>query len=373
MKILFLIDSLGSGGAQRQVVTLSRYLTDRGHDVSILVYAEGDFFETQVRENGVRVIKLFATNYFKRICAVRKAIHQGGYNAVISFLDTPNFLNNLSAISRHRRWKVITSERSNKEEMMRSRRGRIFGWFQRYSDALVCNSHNAEAMWLRYYAQYKDKLHTIYNALEVSHCDMHYIPRRNGKLHLVVAASYQYLKNPIGLIRAVALMNPSVQKQLQVDWYGQPYVSNLEKDLAYQEALGLICKHKLSDIIHLHEPTAEIHSKMKEADFVGLFSQLEGLPNVICEGMSLSKPIIMSRVSDYNILVDDRNGFLCDWDNGLSIKDALEKALQLTTDEILAMGANSYTKAQKLFDPSRVVQQWEQLIENHTNNKTAKR
>ena len=365
MKILFLIDSLGSGGAQRQVVTLSRYLTDRGHDVSILVYAEGDFFEPQVRENGVRVIKLSATNYFKRIWAVRKAIRQGGYNAVISFLDTPNFLNNLSAISRHRKWKVITSERSNKEEMMRSRRGRIFGWFQRYSDALVCNSHNAEAMWLRYYPQYEDKLHTIYNAVEVSHCDKHYIPRRNGKLHLVVAASYQYLKNPIRLIRAVALMDPSLQGQLRVDWYGRLYGSNLEKDLAYQESLTLIRKQRLSDIIHLHEPTTEIHSKMKEADFVGLFSQLEGLPNVICEGMSLSKPIIMSRVSDYNILVDKHNGFLCDWDNELSIKEALEKALQLTVDEVLDMGANSYIKAQKLFDPSKVVQQWEQLIESY--------
>ena len=364
MKILFLIDSLGSGGAQRQVVTLSRYLTDRGHDVSILVYAEEDFFEPQVRENGVRVIKLFATNYVKRIWAVRKAIHQGGYNAVISFLDTPNFLNNLSAISRHRKWKVITSERSNKEAMLHSRKGRICGWFQRYSDALVCNSYNAEAMWLRHYPQYKDKMHTIYNAVEVPKGDTHYIPRRNGKLHLVVAASYQYLKNPIGLIRAVALMDPYSQEQLRVDWYGRLYVSDIEKDLAYQEALTLIHKHRLSDIIHLHEPTTEIHSKMKEADFVGLFSQLEGLPNVICEGMSLSKPIIMSRVSDYNILVDHRNGFLCDWDNELSIKDALEKALQLTTDEILDMGANSYSRAQKLFDPSKVVQQWEQLIES---------
>ena len=365
MKILFLIDSLGSGGAQRQVVTISRCLTDRGHDVSILVYAEEDFFEPQVRENGVRVIKLSVTNILKRIWAVRKAIHQGGYDVVISFLDTPNFLNNLSAISRHRTWKVITSERSNKEEMMRSRKGRIFGWFQRYSDALVCNSHNAEAMWLRCYPHYKNKLHTIYNAVEVPHSDTPYLPRRNGQLHLVIAASYQYLKNPIGLIRAVALMDPSVQEQLRVDWYGQQYVSNLEKDLAYQEALGLIRKHKLSDIIHLHEPTAEIHSEMKEADFIGLFSQLEGLPNAICEGMLLSKPIIMSRVSDYNVLVDEHNGFLCDWDNELSIKEALEKTLQLTTDEVLDMGANSHIKAQKLFDASQVVQQWEQLIESH--------
>lgn len=365
MKILFLIDSLGSGGAQRQVVTLSRHLITRGHKVSVLIYAEGDFFEPQVRENDVRVIKLSVTNILKRIWAVRKAIHQGGYDAVISFLDTPNFLNNLSAISRHRKWTVITSERSNKEEMMYSRRGRLFGWFQRYSDALVCNSHNAEAMWMRHYPHYKNKLHTIYNAVEVPHSDTHYIPRRNGKLHLVVAASYQYLKNPIGLIRAVALMDPSSQEQLRVDWYGRLYASNLEKDLAYQEALSLIRKHRLSDIIHLYEPTKKINSKMKEADFVCLFSQLEGLPNAICEGMSLGKPIIMSRVSDYDVLVDEHNGFLCDWNNELSLKEALEKALQLTTDEILAMGANSYTKAQKLFNPRLVVQQWEHLIESY--------
>ena len=364
MKILFLIDNLGSGGAQRQVVTLSHYLTDRGYKVSVLTYAEGDFFESQVRGNGVRLIKLTATKHIKRIFAVRKAIHQGGYDAVISFLDTPNFLNNISAISRHRKWKVITSERSNKEAMLHSRKGRICGWFQRYSDALVCNSHNAEAMWLRHYPQYKDKMHTIYNAVEVPKGDTQYIPKRNGQLHLVIAASYQYLKNPIGLISAVALMDPSSQERLRVDWYGQTYVSNLEKDLAYQEALSLIREHRLSKIIHLHEPTKEINRMMKEADFVGLFSQLEGLPNTICEGMMLGKPIIMSRVSDYNVLVDKHNGFLCDWDNELSIKEALENALQLTTDKILDMGANSYTKAQKLFDPSKITRQWEQLIES---------
>lgn len=364
MKILFLIDNLGSGGAQRQVVTLSRYLTGRGHEVSVLIYADGDFFEPQVRENGVRLIRIFVANYFARISSVRKAIHQGGYDAVISFLDTPNFLNNLSSISFHRKWKVITSERSNKEDMFHSWKGRVFGWFQRYSDALVCNSHNAESMWVRHYPRYRKKMHTIYNAVEVIQSDTEYIPKRNGQLHIVVAASYQYLKNPLGLIRAISLMDPSKQKELRVDWYGQLYVSNIEKVFAYREALNLIHEYRLSDTIHLYEPTRRINSKMKEADFVGLFSQLEGLPNAICEGMLLRKPIIMSRVSDYNVLVDERNGFLCDWDNELSIKEALERALQLTTDEVLDMGANSYTKAQKLFDSSKVVQQWEQLIES---------
>ena len=38
MKILCVIDSLGSGGAQRQLVGLAIGFKERGHEVSFLVY-----------------------------------------------------------------------------------------------------------------------------------------------------------------------------------------------------------------------------------------------------------------------------------------------------------------------------------------------
>ena len=43
MKILCLIDDLGSGGAQRQLVNLSKGFVSRGHEVSFLVYHPADF------------------------------------------------------------------------------------------------------------------------------------------------------------------------------------------------------------------------------------------------------------------------------------------------------------------------------------------
>jgi glycosyltransferase involved in cell wall biosynthesis len=38
---------------------------------------------------------------------------------------------------------------------------------------------------------------------------------------------------------------------------------------------------------------------MYESDVVALVSKLEGLPNTVCEGMALGKPIIMTRVFRY--------------------------------------------------------------------------
>lgn len=362
MKVLFLIDNLGSGGAQRQVVTISGLLKAKGNDVTVLVYTLGDFFEPKLAELGIPLIKCIKKSHVSRVFSIRREIRRGKYDAVISFLDTPNFINNVSSLFGRKKWKVITSERSSKEDFMRSKKGCLFGWFQRFSDAIVCNSENARNMWRKHYPLYDKKLHCVYNAVSVEKPNVPHIPRKDGKTHIIVAASYQYLKNPIGLIKAVSLLPTEDRDRIRVDWYGEKYASVTDKDLAFQEAQALVDNLRLSQVIHLHEPTNRLNEKMAEADFVGLFSQLEGLPNAICEGMTLGKPIIMTKVSDYSTLVDEDNGFLCDWDDIDSIKRAIEMSLHIPNEKLQKMGERSHQKAYELFSPSIVVNKWEQLI-----------
>lgn len=362
MRVLFLIDNLGSGGAQRQIVTISGLLKAKGYDVTVLVYALGDFFEPKLAELGIPLIKCIKKNYVSRVFSIWGEIRRGKYDVVISFLDTPNFINNVSSLLGRGKWKVITSERSNKEDFMRSKKGRVFGWFQRFSDAIVCNSENAQNMWRKHYPQYNKKLHCIYNAISVEKPNVPYIPRRDGKTHIIVAASYQYLKNPIGLVKAVSLLPTEDRDRIRVDWYGKKYVNDIDKDFAYKESQALVDNLGLSEIVYLHDPTGELNNKIVEADFVGLFSKLEGLPNTICEGMTLGKPIIMTKVSDYVTLVDEDNGFLCDWDNIDSIKRGLLQAINVSNGEIEEMGNHSYERSLKLFSSSIVTAMWEQII-----------
>ena len=105
---------------------------------------------------------------------------------------------------------------------------------------------------------------------------------------------------------------------------------------------------------------------MADSDAVGLFSTVEGLPNTICEGMTIGRPIVMSKVSDFDVLVSD-NGYLCDPNSIESIKDALVKLIETPSNELKAMGEKSKEKAQKLFSSAAITKQWTDLIEKLTD------
>lgn len=360
MKILCLIDSLGSGGAQRQMITLAEMLKKLNYNVSFIIYHRDDFFKEKLDNLNIPINYFLVPNPVLRIWRIRKFIRSSGCNVVISFLETPNFINCLSAIG-GKSWKVITSERSAKESTFLSLRGKIFSRFQRFSDVLVCNSHISKKMWEKYYPSYSDKLVVIYNPVILSKITSEYTPKLEGKLHIVVAASYQYLKNPIGLIKALTLISKDDSKNIKVNWYGRIDVT-IGDSRAYDETVRLIKKHQLEGIVCLNKQTKDIVNRMNEADVIALFSELEGLPNVICEGMMIGKPIIMTRVSDYNTLVDEKNGFLCDWDNPESIKKVLLDAAELSVEKLNCMGKVSKNKALSLFSSDLNVKDWEKLI-----------
>ena len=58
MKIACIIASLGLGGAERQLVYLAETLAEIGHDVLIITYHEGNFYEDYAIKAGLRVINL---------------------------------------------------------------------------------------------------------------------------------------------------------------------------------------------------------------------------------------------------------------------------------------------------------------------------
>lgn len=361
-RILFLSPNLGSegGGAERQIVTVGCLLKDAGFEVEFLYYAEGDFYAHILQKKQIPIHCRILPGYLERMFYVRRFIRKGGYDAVISFLETPNFLNNFATVG-CKRWKVITGERSAQERTFVSKKGKIFCWFQRYADYIVCNSENARKLWISHYPQYGKKLKVIYNNVNLQTITTTYVPKHNGKLHMVVAASYQNVKNAIGLVNALALLNVQEREKIHVDWYGRKLIYETGT-MYYDEAYAAIEKNGLHDVISLHDGTTEIHDKMNEADVVGLFSKYEGLPNAICEGMTLGKPIIMTRVSDYDILVDESNGALCDWDKPETIKNALISLMNLSTEEILEKGKVSKQRAERLFSSNAIIGQWIDLI-----------
>jgi len=58
VNIMFLVRSMGVGGAERQLCVLSRRLLRRGHTVKVLLYYGGEPLESELHEMGATVIDL---------------------------------------------------------------------------------------------------------------------------------------------------------------------------------------------------------------------------------------------------------------------------------------------------------------------------
>ena len=110
-------------------------------------------------------------------------------------------------------------------------------------------------------------------------------------------------------------------------------------------------KQGLEKIIDLYPADHNIRDKMQKADVIGLFSFFEGLPNAICEGMALGKPIIASSVSDIPLFIEDGvNGKLCDPHNISTISEAIMFFINSDEDRLKSMGEMNRKKASELFD-----------------------
>ncbi len=361
-KVIFFIDSLGSGGAQRQVVNIALLLKKAGYDVSVLVYYNMPFYKPMLDENEIPVTLLETKSIISRMMSIRRYLNKSGADVVAAFLETPCFLSCFSKIG-HKKWKLITTERSAKISTFTSRRNKIFNLFERFSDAKVGNSWNAIRMWQKYYPQYNDKYSVIYNHILVpdeyvlqdhEYCE-------NGKVRLAVAASYQGLKNPISVIEAVNMLSDEQKSKFELNWYGNIEATR-ENTEVFDTAVQLVKDYNLSSVVHLNHETNEIYRIMAESDAIGLFSTVEGLPNTICEAMTIGRPVVMSKVSDYDVLVTD-NGYLCDPNSVDNIKESLVKLIETPKDELERMGKASREKAKELFSGEAITKQWIDIIE----------
>jgi glycosyltransferase involved in cell wall biosynthesis len=363
MKILCVIDSLGSGGAQRQLVELAAGFKTREHDVSFLVYHNLNFFKSNLDAAKIPVDAIIEPNSIKRILKMRKHIRNGDYDAVLSFLEAANCICEVSAFP-YRRWKLVVGERSANPGILKSPKLILLRWFHFFASYVVANSHaNIKIVFTVKPLLPKSKCKVIYNIVNFSIWKQshYYIPLKDGKLKLVVVSSHQFLKNLNGLIEALSILPEDEQKKLSIDWYGEslvePFVDN-----SFPDAKQKIILQKLDNIITFYPPTREITQKIQEADAVGLFSFYEGLPNSICEGMACAKPVICSKISDVPELIPYDSNLLFDPSDPRSIEKSLKYLINLSKDQLIQIGEKNAKICKKNFAKENIITEYLKLL-----------
>ena len=361
--ILFFIDSLGSGGAQRQIVQLAVGFKERDYNVSFLIYNKksSGFYYDYLMDRGINVDDIDEQNYFKRIVKVRRYIRKFKPQVLVSFLEASCFMAELASFP-FKKWKLIVGERSANPAIAKTPKLIFFRQFHFIADYIVANS-SANLSIIRKISPLvrNRKYKLIYNLLDcqrICPSNRSFVFKNDGVLKLLVAASHRRLKNLNGLIEAVNMLPDEKKKCIRVDWYG----SNVF-DTSFMDARQKIDEYNLDKLFHFHDATLDIYKFMEESDVVGLFSFFEGFPNAICEGMLLEKPIIATRVSDIpKILKDGENAFLCNADDFISIRNALISLIDSSPEELRKMGVKNRQMAVSLFNKEKILDEYEALF-----------
>lgn len=370
MKLLCLIDSLASGGAQRQLVTLAVGLKRRGHQIRFLVYHHDDFFLSLLQSAGINCQVIPSCSYIQRALGIRRILRSGWQDVVLAFLEAPSFYAELSCIPT-RKWGLVVGERLADPGMKNG----IMSWlrqFHRFADAIVCNSYTNKLILKALYPFLTDKLCAIYNVVDlnlfrpISDNVIADDCRIALEFRIVIVASYQEKKNMMNVAKALlALKNLQNKQSIVVHWFGDMPTG----PVAFKDVESFLIENDLSTSFFLHPATKDIAKEFSLADIVGLFSFYEGLPNVVCEGMASGKPILLSNVCDASNLVQDgKNGFLCDPSSPEDIAEKMHRLMSLSDLDRCLMGFESRKIAEHLFAEDVVVERYERILSSATDH-----
>jgi len=368
MKIACLIDSLGPGGAERQLAELAVGLRARGHNVALCYYHASEvssrFFEMEVRSTDVVIKPIFGRTRLDRFLNIRSWLRDFNPDILQAFLPGPNVAAVLAGLPR-KPWKTVLSERVNTDYRSEcTLRRRMITRCYRFSDWVVTNSSASHDALVRFVPGIRQRCSVIWNSVDLVRFHPNEKMEFPRPFRFLCVASLASRKNVHRLIEALAILRKATGGSFVLKWVGRYDHGVADHTRTMTDARRLIDELGMAASVVFLEEKRDIEEEYRWADALVLVSIREGLPNVICEGMASGLPIVASRVSDIpRIVHDGKNGFLCDPSNPNDIASALENCLRLAPEERLSFGETSRSMAEEFFDREAFVRKYEGLYE----------
>lgn len=354
MRFLCIIESLGSGGAERQLVGLASLLKKDGYEVAVMTYFPKDFYKDDLDKASVKFIYVAgAESKFWRIPRLSRAILSFKPDVVIVFTPSAAII---TCLLKMMGWsyKLIVSERNTTQ--CNDSREKVKFFFYKWADWIVPNSHEQENFIGMHYVGLLPKVETITNFVDTDFfCPAdNYVSHQTCRIICVGRDNPQ--KNQLGFIDAIKLL---AEKGLlfKVDWYG-----SFESDYG-QQCVRKIKDLHLEDRIELKGEIKNVRDEYRKHDVFCLPSIYEGFPNVLCEAMSCGLPIVCSNVCDNPLIVQEGvNGFLFDPTNTEEMARTIEKMVMLNEVDKKRMRVANREKSLEMFSKEFFLAKYKKLF-----------
>ena len=300
MKILHVITSLRTGGAEKLMVDLLPLLKSYGNEVELLLFdgIRTPFFKQLDSLNiPIHSIKEGGSVYDPRnIFYIRKIV--SNYDIVHSHNTSPQLFSIIAkALSHCKSTKFVTTEHNTTN---RRRRKIIFKpidrWMYQQYDKVICVSNNVEEELRRYLGDDSSNICTIYNGIDLSRfsclTDSSHEELKDSFIITMVAA-FRKQKDQMTLIRALSMLPKNFKLQ---------FVGTGDEELI-DKAKRLVNELNLIEQVEFLGVRTNVPEIMRASSIVVLSSHWEGFGLSAVEGMASGRPFIASDVDGLREIV----------------------------------------------------------------------
>lgn len=355
MKILHVIPSLATGGAEKLLVDLLPRLLKDGYEVDAAIMNPRETVFMRVLESrGVRIIKLKQhRSYLCPLYLVQIARLMNEYDIIHSHLSSPQLF---VAIANHFAKKtIITTEHSTSN---RRRKILFLRWVERYKynqyDVVTCITDAVRIELEAYLKKSRADMITIENGIPIdvfkgTQNNRHMVISQKEKIVLTMVGSFREQKDQDTIVCAMAIL-PRSKYELWLIGDG-PRRKDIE---------GLVARNGVEKNVVFWGVRSDIPVLLENTDVVIMSSHNEGFGLAAVEGMAAGKPVIASDVPGLADIVRGAGMLFCAGD----YRDLASKIQYITTNdsEYAEMSARCMKRAQK-YDISRMVVSFESLYD----------
>ncbi len=354
-KILLFTESLGSGGAERQLSGLAVMLRERGYDVRLIYFADNHFYAPFLERHGVGY-EYIPSMKGKRMRPFRLAgyIRRWKADVVISYLP---FCNKTACIARlFSRARLIVSERNTTQKL--SFKDKAFFTLYRLADHIVPNSYSQAEFIRKNFPALAPKLTVITNFVDTDCFRPPEAALQQSPLKILTVARVAEQKNCLRYLEAVKSLKGMTDVPFVVEWFGSP--SSDEYESSVKRRIGEL---GLEDVVTFRPASANIQDEYRKADIFCLPSLYEGYPNTLCEAMSCGLPVACGRVCDNpRIVTGGENGFMFNPADAEDIAAGLKALVNMSAGERMEIGMRNRRRAVELFSAEKFIFAYENLI-----------
>lgn len=354
MKILFYINAIHHGGAERVIVNLANQFASHEYEVLLVTSFRASWEYPHLQE--VKRVALEETksdgNFFIRninlVRSLRKLIKREKPDVVVSFMSEPNFRALTACIGL--KTKNVISVRNDPNQIYTNLPYRVLAkTFFLNADWTVFQTAQAQKWFPK---KMQEKSSIIYNAVDPKFYTTHL---ENQRYDIVTMGRLTAPKNHEMLIRAFAQIAKDIKENLVI--YG---VGELEKELEQ-----LINSLGLKSRVRLEGATSNVPDVLKKSKLFVLSSDFEGMPNALMEALAMGLPCISTNCpcGGPEVLIEhEKNGLLVPVGGVDELSKAMRRVLQ---DEVFAekLGKNAKICAQE-YKTDINYKQWKECLEN---------